>query len=57
MFQIFRLHQITQKETETFDNFVKDLKILAMDCDYADSDLIISGVRQKKIQERLLDQG
>ena len=33
-----------------------------MDCDYADSDdvlidLIISGVRHKKIQERLLDQG
>ena len=51
----FRLHQRTQKETETFDNFVKDLKILAMDCDYADSDdvlidLIISGVRHKKIQ-------
>ena len=33
-----------------------------MNCDYADSDdvlidLLISGVRHKKIQERLLDQG
>ncbi|XP_062583203.1 uncharacterized protein LOC134244964 [Saccostrea cucullata] len=58
----FRLHQRTQKEAETFDNLVKDLKILAMDCDYADNndvliDLIISGVRHRKVQERLLEQG
>ena len=36
--------------------------ILPMDCHYADTDdvlieLIISGVRHKKIQERLFDQG
>ncbi|XP_021374310.1 uncharacterized protein K02A2.6-like [Mizuhopecten yessoensis] len=40
----------------------EDLKLLAMDCEYTDSnnvliDLIIAGVKHKKVQERLLDQG
>ena len=42
--------------------FVKDLKLLVMDCEYTDSndiliDLIINGVRHPKIQERLLHRG
>ena len=58
----YRATQRKQKEGETFDNFVKDLRLLIMDCEYHDSDdmlidLIINGVLQPKIQERLLDQG
>jgi len=58
----FRATQRKQAEGETFDNFVKDLRLLIMDCEYDNSDdmlvdLIISGVRHPKVQERLLDQG
>lgn len=58
----YKLHRRKQLEGESFDNFVKDLRILLMDCDYTDIDdilidLIISGVRHPKVQERLLDKG
>lgn len=58
----YKAHQRRQQEGETFDNFVKDLRILLMDCEFADNndiliDLIISGARQPKVQERLLDKG
>ena len=51
-----------QLEGESFDNFVKDLKLLLMDCEYTAQDdilidLIINGVRHPKVQERLLDRG
>lgn len=41
---------------------MKDLKLLLMDCQYADTDgmlidAIIAGVRQARVQERLLDEG
>uniref|UniRef100_A0A2C9LYX4 Retrotransposon gag domain-containing protein n=1 Tax=Biomphalaria glabrata TaxID=6526 RepID=A0A2C9LYX4_BIOGL len=58
----FRAHQRKQDEGESFDNFVKDSKLLIMDCEYDDPDdilidLIISGVIHEKVQLRLLDQG
>lgn len=58
----FKVMQRKQKEGESFDNFVKDLRLILMDCEYADTDdilidAIIAGVAHKKVQERLLDQG
>lgn len=57
-----RFKQRKQGAEEGFDHFVKDLKLLLMDCEYADSDdmlidAIIAGVREKRVQERLLDKG
>ena len=57
----FKAQQRKQLEGETFNNFVKDLRLLMMDCDFTEPDdilmdLIINGVRIAKIQERLLDQ-
>lgn len=58
----FRASQRKQSEGESFDNFVKDLRILLMDCDYDNSvdiliDLIINDVSHPKMQERMLDKG
>ncbi|KAG7522845.1 hypothetical protein JOB18_001506 [Solea senegalensis] len=57
-----RFKQRKQGATESFDRFLKDLKLLLMDCEYADSDdmlidAIIAGVKEKRVQERLLDKG
>ena len=57
----FRFHQRVQKG-ETFDTFLKDLRLLAMDCQFDNPDdilvdAIISGARHKKVQERLLNEG
>ena len=58
----FRFHQRVQKEDESFDTFLKDLRLLAMDCQFHDTediliDGIINGSRHKKVQERLLYEG
>ncbi|XP_052762296.1 uncharacterized protein K02A2.6-like [Mya arenaria] len=58
----FKAQQRKQKESEPFDSYIKDLKLLVMDCEYTDSsdiliDLIINGVRQPKVQERMLNKG
>ena len=57
---MFKVKQRRQQEGESFDNFVKDLRLILMDCEYANSDdilieAIIPGVAHKKVQERLLD--
>uniref|UniRef100_A0A3B1K366 Gypsy retrotransposon integrase-like protein 1 n=1 Tax=Astyanax mexicanus TaxID=7994 RepID=A0A3B1K366_ASTMX len=57
-----RFKQRKQGASESFDHFVKDLRLLLMDCEYADPDdmlidAIIAGVREKRVQERLLDKG
>ncbi|XP_067653372.1 uncharacterized protein [Haliotis asinina] len=57
-----RLKQRKQTSEESFDNFVKDLRLMLLDCDYTDSDdmlidCIISGAHEKKLQEKLLDRG
>ena len=49
-----------QSQGESFDNFVKDLRLILMDCEYTDPDdilidSIIDGVQAKKLQEKLLD--
>ena len=58
----FKAHQRKHNEGEKFDHFVKDLRLLLLDCDYTNSDdilidLIERGVRHQKVQERLLDLG
>ncbi|ROL46656.1 hypothetical protein DPX16_12549 [Anabarilius grahami] len=57
-----RFKERKQGVTEGFDHFVKDLRLLLMDCEYGDPDdmlidAIIAGVREKRVQERLLDKG
>lgn len=57
----FKAQQRKQRNGESFDNFVKDLRIILMDCGFTDPDdmlvdLIINGVFQPKVQERLPDQ-
>ena len=51
-----------QSAGESFDNFVKDLKLILMDCEYVDVDDILidtitEGVYERKLQEKLLDKG
>ena len=58
----YKVRQRKQKEGESFDNFVKDLKLILMDCEYNDPDdilvdAIIDGVQHPRVQEKLLDQG
>ncbi|XP_062574567.1 uncharacterized protein LOC134236415 [Saccostrea cucullata] len=58
----FKVFQRKQQEGDPFDNFIKDLRLILMDCEYADTDdilidAVIAGVSHKKVQERLLDQG
>ncbi|KAK0156522.1 Apoptosis-stimulating of p53 protein 1 [Merluccius polli] len=57
-----RFKQRKQGPTESFDNFLKDLRVILMDCEYADPDdmlidSIIAGVREKRVQERMLERG
>lgn len=57
-----RFKQRKQGTAESFDHFVKDLRLILMDCEYPDPDdmlidAIIAGVREKRVQERLLDKG
>ncbi len=52
----FKLSQRVQQEEESFDNFLKDLHLLAMDCEFGDTDdalvdSIIRGVAHPKVQE------
>ena len=58
----YKFSQRVQRMGESFDNFLKDLRILAMDCEYTDTDDMlvdnkVRGVYHKKVQERLLDKG
>lgn len=57
-----KLRQRKQKQSESFDNFVKDLRLILLDCEYSNPDdilidAIIEGVYEKKLQEKLLYQG
>lgn len=54
--------QRKQGAGQSFDHFVKDLRLMLMDCAYAEPDdmlidAIIAGVFEKRVQERLLDKG
>lgn len=56
----FRFNSRIQKENETVDQFVTELRLIAKECDYGDikdsliRDRIIFGTRNEKIRERLL---
>ncbi|GFS05246.1 transposon Ty3-I Gag-Pol polyprotein [Elysia marginata] len=57
-----KLKNRKQTSTETFTNYVKDLKVILMDCEYENpKDIligcIIDGVADAKLQEKLLDRG
>lgn len=56
------LKQRKQMPSESFDQFLTELRLILMDCDYEDPedilvDCIIDGVFDMKVQERLLDRG
>ena len=58
----YKFQSRIQKETETLDQFVTDLKLLVKDCDYRDSDVIVRdriviGIRNSKIREKLINIG
>ena len=57
-----KLKNRRQVSGETFMSFVKDLKVILLDCDYDNTgdilvDCIIDGVADSKLQEKLLDRG
>ena len=57
-----KLNLRKQNTGESFDNFVKDVRVIRMDCEYTDADVIlidsiIDGVHAKKLPERLFDRG
>ena len=57
-----KLKNRKQTNGETFTNYVKDLKVILMDCEYENPediliDCIIDGVADAKLQEKLLDRG
>lgn len=57
-----RFKQSKQGASESLDHFVKDLKLLLVDCEYADADdmlidAIIAGAHKKRVQKQLLDRG
>ncbi|GFR94330.1 centrin-1 [Elysia marginata] len=57
-----KLKNRKQTSTETFTNYVKDLMVILMDCEYENPediliDCIIDGVADAKLQEKLLDRG
>ena len=55
-------HRRRQNESETFDNFVTDLKILVKECGYQENermlgDAIVLGARQPAVREKCIDKG
>lgn len=57
-----KLRMRKQDGDESFDKFVKDLRILMMDCDYAEPndimiDCIVDGIYNEKAQQKLLEVG
>ena len=59
MYERHRFWKRVQKEGEPFDRWVKDLRMIAKDCEYAEEDNmirdnIVFSVWDKKVQERML---
>lgn len=64
VYERFKLYNRTQKEEETFDHFLTDVKRLASTCEFHEDELnkvirdrIIFGIRSKSCQEKLLAVG
>ena len=58
----YKFHSRVQSESETFDQFSTDLKMMVKDCKYAESDnmvrdRIVIGIRSHKIREKLINVG
>ena len=56
------LKQWKQAPGESFDHFVKDLRLILMDCEYTDpddvlTDAIIAGIKEVKVQETMFSKG
>ncbi|CAG9795814.1 unnamed protein product [Diatraea saccharalis] len=59
IFERFQFNQIIQKNGQSFEAFLKELKIKAKTCDYHNTDemirdRIVMGINCRKLQERLL---
>ena len=62
MFSRYLFHAKVQESEETFENFVTELKLLARDCGYQQSeemvrDQIVFGVKSAKVRARLIQEG
>lgn len=59
----FRLKSRTQADTESFDQFVTELRLLAKDCGYGNRedemvrDHLVFGIKSTKIREKLIQEG
>ena len=59
IYERFKFWSRSQKEGESFDPWLKDLRLMAKDCEFAEEenmirDKVVYGVYDKKVQERML---
>ena len=62
VFSRYRFHKREQLDSETFESFVTELKLLVKDCGYHDPDEMVRdriafGVTSSRIREKLLNEG
>ena len=62
VFAIFEFHGRVQGSSETAEQFITDLRMLAQDCDFKDSDEmirdgIVFGTNSPKVREKLISKG
>lgn len=62
IFARYKFHEKIQGDREPFEHFVTDLRLLAKDCNYANSDemirdRIVFGIHSPKVREKLLNAG
>ncbi|XP_073722699.1 uncharacterized protein [Misgurnus anguillicaudatus] len=62
IFARYKFHERIQGATETFEQFVTELRLLVKDCAYADSeemvrDRIVFGIHSPRVREKLLSVG
>ena len=61
-FARYKFHQKVQQESESFEKFLTDLKLLVKDCGYADPDemvrdRVVIGCHTTKTREKLIQEG
>lgn len=62
IFARYKFNEKVQGQNEPFEQFVTDLRLLAKDCNYANSeemirDRVVFGIRSPRVREKLLDAG
>ena len=62
VFSRYKFHKRIQAESETVEQFVTDLKLLARDCSFTEPDemirdRIVFGTNSRKIREKLINEG